>query len=123
LKVSVGRSRPYQNKGALDFNGLSWTNEKQSFPSGHTTIAFAMSASLSVRLKRPAATVGLFTLALLTTAHRLYDDQHWLSDTLFGAAIGTSIGLAVGNLINQSASQPLSPSTEPQPIFSVQLPL
>lgn len=124
LKISVGRSRPYQNKGAGDFNGLSWTNRQWSFPSGHTTIAFAMSASLSVRLKHPATTAGLFALALLTTGHRIYDDQHWLSDTLFGAAIGTSIGLAVGHLINEEEHSGKNlPSQAVQPIFSVQFPL
>ncbi|MFN3345353.1 MAG: phosphatase PAP2 family protein [Chloroherpetonaceae bacterium] len=124
LKMSIGRSRPYQNKGARDFNGLSWTNRQWSFPSGHTTIAFATSASLSARLKNPFATVGLFGLALLTTGHRLYDDQHWLSDTVLGAAIGTSIGLAVGKLINDEErhGETLPPQAT-QSIFSVQLPL
>lgn len=124
LKISVGRSRPYQDKGAHDFNGFSWTNSQWSFPSGHTTIAFAMSASLSTRLKRPAATIGLFALALLTTGHRIYDNQHWLSDTLFGAAIGTSIGLAVGKLINEEEQNGAnSPLLAVQPIFNVQFPL
>ncbi|MFQ3597488.1 MAG: phosphatase PAP2 family protein [Chloroherpetonaceae bacterium] len=124
LKMSIGRSRPYQNKGARNFNGLSWTNNQWSFPSGHTTIAFATSASLSVRLKRPATTVGLFVLALLTTGHRIYDDQHWLSDTLFGAAIGTSIGLAIGHLMNEEEHGGGNlPSQAVQPIFSVQFPL
>ncbi|MGQ9804596.1 MAG: phosphatase PAP2 family protein [Chlorobiales bacterium] len=124
LKITVGRTRPYQNKGARDFHGFSWTNDQWSFPSGHTTIAFATSASLSVRLKRPAATVGLFALALLTTGQRIDDNQHWLSDTLFGAAIGTSIGLAVGNLVNEEEQQGGNlPSQAVQPIFSVQFPL
>ncbi len=124
LKMTLGRSRPYQNNGARDFHGLAFTNAQWSFPSGHTTIAFATSASLSVRLKRPLATVGLFTLALLTTGQRLYDDQHWLSDTLFGAAIGTSIGLAVGKLVNEEARNGGNvPSQAVQPIFSVQFPL
>lgn len=124
LKMSIGRTRPYQNKGARDFHGLSWKNAQWSFPSGHTTIAFATSASLSVRFRRPAATVGLFALALLTIGQRIYDDQHWLSDTLFGAAIGTSIGLAVGHLINaEEQSDRNQPSPTVQPIFSVQFPL
>ncbi len=124
LKMSIGRSRPYQNNGARDFHGLAFSNAQWSFPSGHTTIAFATSASLSVRLKRPLATVGLFTLAMLTIGQRIYADQHWLSDTLFGAAIGTSIGLAVGNLVNEEERQGGGlPSQAAQPIFSVQFPL
>jgi len=124
LKMTLGRSRPYQNTGARDFHGLAFSNAQWSFPSGHTTIAFATSASLSVRLKRPLATAALFTLALLTTGQRLYDDQHWLSDTLFGAAIGTSIGLAVGKLVNaEERNLGNSPSEPVQPIFSVQFPL
>jgi len=124
LKMTIGRSRPYLNTGARNFNGLAWTNDHWSFPSGHTTIAFATSAALSVRLKRPLATAALFTLALLTTGQRLYDDQHWLSDTLFGAAIGTSIGLAVAHLIHQTQPpQHTSPSHTISPILSLQFPL
>ncbi len=124
LKMVIGRSRPYQNNGARDFHGLAFTNAQWSFPSGHTTMAFATSASLSVRLKRPIATVGLFTLAMLTIGQRIYDDQHWLSDTLFGAAIGTSIGLAVGQLVNEEKlSGRTLASQGAQPIFSIQFPL
>lgn len=124
LKMSIGRSRPYQNKGARDFNGLSWTNDRWSFPSGHATIAFATSASLSARLKNPIATAGLFALAFLTLGERIYDDQHWLSDTVLGAAIGASVGFAVGGLINaEERNGGTLPSQTVQPIFSAQFPL
>ncbi|MCS6989876.1 MAG: phosphatase PAP2 family protein [Chloroherpetonaceae bacterium] len=124
LKITIGRSRPYARKGARDFNGLSWTNERWSLPSGHATMAFATSSALATRVRKPLASVGFFALATLTAAQRVYDDQHWLSDVVFGAAIGTSVGLAIGKLVNDEAAKSNAPaSIEPQPIFAVQLPL
>lgn len=125
LKIATGRSRPCAQRGARDFSPLAWTNERRSFPSGHATIAFATSSTLAARARKPLASVGLFALATLTAAERIYDDQHWLSDVVIGAAIGTSVGLAVGKSINDEEQRPNdAPSAvAPQPIVAIQIPL
>jgi hypothetical protein len=53
---------------------------------------------------------------------RVYDDKHWLSDTIVGAAIGTAVGLAVGNMINDEEGRMehgYSESSEPVPLAGV----
>lgn len=100
LKATSGRSRPYKNEGNMRFSLFADENPNWSFPSGHATAAFAVSAALATRVRRPWATAGLYALSTLTAMQRVYDDKHWLSDTIVGAAIGTAVGLAVGNMIN-----------------------
>ncbi|NTV46315.1 MAG: phosphatase PAP2 family protein [Chlorobiales bacterium] len=105
LKVVLGRSRPYMNQGNMQYDWLEFEDDRWSIPSGHATGAFAISSVLSVRIDRPWATAGLYSLALVTVMNRIYDDQHWLSDTILGASIGTAVGITVGKLINEEAKR------------------
>lgn len=86
-KLTVGRLRPSSERDADDFKPFSGHD---SFPSGHTTMAFALAASLSNEIRRPWATVGLFTVATGTGWSRLNDNQHWLSDVVAGAVVGVT---------------------------------
>src|SRR2546426_4946924 len=95
VKVLAGRSRPYNEEGAGRFRGFQFRNEAMSLPSGHSTVAFVLSTVLAGRIRSTPATVGLYSLAALTAAARVYSDEHWVSDTFLGAAIGTVVGNAV----------------------------
>ena len=98
LKSAVGRGRPYLNEGVWNFRGLQFDEDRYSLPSGHSTVAFAVSSSLAARIKNIWATVGLYSLATLTAASRVYHDEHWISDNFLGAVIGTTVGIAVVRL-------------------------
>ncbi len=95
LKYVIGRSRPYTSEGPFSFHPLSFSNSRNSLPSGHTTVAFSISSVLAARIKNPIATVLLYGAATVTAVSRMYHDQHWLSDTFLGAAIATTTGLWV----------------------------
>ena len=95
LKVAFGRARPFTGKGAFDFFNFSLKNDYISLPSGHTTVAFAISSVLAAKIKNTYASIALYSLATLTMYQRIYEDQHWFSDTLLGAAIGTVMGTAI----------------------------
>ncbi|MGQ9799974.1 MAG: phosphatase PAP2 family protein [Ignavibacterium sp.] len=95
IKFTTGRSRPYMNEGNFNFNFFQTTNDYLSFPSGHSTVAFTLSSILSQRINNTYASVGLYSLALLTLWQRMYSDNHWLSDVILGASIGYFIGKAV----------------------------
>ena len=93
LKMAVGRARPYMNKGSGTFRPFIGLNaDYNSFPSGHSTSAFALSTIMS----RHAHSTGLKILAYLpaafTLASRIYQDKHWVSDELIGAAVGYFVG-------------------------------
>lgn len=88
LKSMIGRSRPFTNQGSSQFSPFTIDDAQLSFPSGHTTVSFVMSASLSKVIDRWWADVLLYGLATGTAYARMHNDRHWLSDTVLGAAIG-----------------------------------
>jgi membrane-associated phospholipid phosphatase len=105
LKGIVGRQRPYvrprdPNNYKL-FRGFGRQDAFRSFPSGHTTAAFAAAAAVTSETSRwwPNATwaIGpaLYGGAALAGISRMYNNRHWASDVLVGAGIGTFAGLKV----------------------------
>jgi len=88
IKSIIGRSRPFTNQGSQTFTPFTINDARLSYPSGHTTVAFAMSASLSRYIDRWWADVILYGLASGTAYARMHHDRHWLSDTILGGAIG-----------------------------------
>lgn len=114
LKVGVGRARPSLHEGTWVFRSPGWRNSYQSFPSGHTAIAFAISAALveSCALP-PEGAASLYAVAALTGVSRLYHGQHWFSDVVAGAILGYTAGKAVGRLVrgmSERAAVEVSPT-------------
>lgn len=87
-KSVVGRSRPFRNEGAGTFSPFSIDDSRLSFPSGHSTVVFAMAAALSISIDLWYVSAALYSAAALTGIARMYYDRHWLSDVCMGAAIG-----------------------------------
>jgi len=97
MKFAVGRARPDQDPdGSDDFQPLSGN---LSFPSGHTTQAFAI-ASVVANTYRDHWWPGALAFGVAGTVGlaRINDNQHYLSDVIAGALIGGSIGWMVVNL-------------------------
>jgi membrane-associated phospholipid phosphatase len=104
LKGTIGRARPYvDNDNPRDF-GLArgFLNEDyRSFPSGHTLAAFAAAAAVTSETSRwwPDSKwyigTAMYGGALLAGTSRIYNNKHWASDVMMGAAIGTFAGLKV----------------------------
>jgi membrane-associated phospholipid phosphatase len=92
LKRAVGRSRPFENRGAFDFQPFT---ENQSFPSGHSTNAFAVASVVAGHSDGWVVPTIAYTLATGVAVSRVHDNVHFTSDVLAGAAIGTAIGRAV----------------------------
>jgi membrane-associated phospholipid phosphatase len=95
IRYIFGRSRPYYNEGPRKFYWFEPSNEIQSFPSGHTVVAFAMSTVLAERIDNIWARIGFYGMAALTGYARVYNNQHWFSDVITGAALGIGAGLYV----------------------------
>lgn len=105
LKGIIGRARP-----ALDvtrphdyqtFRGFRQGGNYQSFPSGHTIAAFAAASAVTSETHRwwPKSVwvIGptMYGGASAVAFSRMFNNRHWASDVITGAAIGTFAGLKV----------------------------
>ena len=105
IKVLAGRARPsVPGRDPTQWRfarGLTAGGEYRSFPSGHTAAAFAAAslttAELAARHSSARWSVGLplHAAAAAVGWSRMYENRHWASDVVGGAAIGTLSGLAV----------------------------
>jgi membrane-associated phospholipid phosphatase len=116
-KAVIGRARPKLGTGdPFDFELLRGFSHDgyQSFPSGHTTAAFAAAAALTseISLHHPRATAWVATVmfsgAALMGASRLYHNEHWASDVAAGAAIGSFAGWKVVRFMHSRPEHPLN---------------
>lgn len=90
LKVAVGRSRPGDGREEDAFHPFRLSGTSWSFPSGHTSAAFAVAAALSSELGHDHGWVPLvaYPLATWVGVSRVVDGRHWASDAFAGAAVG-----------------------------------
>ena len=105
LKGTLGRSRPFvsndSNPRDFRFGGGFSSSDRQSFPSGHTTTAFAAAAAVTSEIRRlhpkalPYVATVMYGGATLVGLSRMYHNKHWASDVALGAAVGTFSGLKV----------------------------
>jgi membrane-associated phospholipid phosphatase len=110
LKHAVGRDRPFvsvpriANRGQSDL--ISDHVDPNSFPSGHTTMAFALATSASLSEPRWYVIAPAMTWATAVAASRMWLGVHYPSDVLAGAAIGAGSATLIHLLLpnNETAS-------------------
>ena len=99
IKFFYMRPRPYE---ALDLEPLL-TNTTSSFPSGHTTLLFAL-GFLIFSLNRFWGWIFL-ALSLLVGVSRIIAGVHWPSDILGGIAVGALGFLIIKGLLKKKTKQ------------------
>ncbi len=113
LKGVTGRTRPVLGSRDSDdfrFRGGFGRGESASFPSGHTTAAFAFATAITTETARlhPRLAWGVgiasYSVAAGVGVARVYTHHHWASDVALGAGIGTLAGLAVDKLSHRGRS-------------------
>lgn len=90
LKNVVARTRPYDVIEGL--TSLVGAQKDYSFPSGHTSSAFAAAGVMFRGLPKKFG-IPILVFACLMGLSRLYVGVHYPSDVLGGALIGTGIAL------------------------------
>lgn len=95
IKYSFNRSRPNENQGS-QFWGGPFKSFSLSFPSGHSTGAFAIASVLATNYAHKKwIPIASYTLATGVGLSRVWTKNHWASDVIFGALIGWSVGTVV----------------------------
>ncbi len=74
-----------------------------SFPSGHSTTAFAIALFLTLTVKNKYWSPVFLLLAILAGYSRLYVAQHFFADVVMGSVIGVFVGLITYVLLERSA--------------------
>jgi undecaprenyl-diphosphatase len=90
LKKAVMRPRPFLEIPALE--PLIKRPKGFSFPSGHTTLAFAVAFIIS-RILPKRYSIPAFLMAALVAFSRLYLGVHYPTDILGGICIGYVAGM------------------------------
>jgi membrane-associated phospholipid phosphatase len=87
VKLAVGRARPEAASGDPDdFRPFGRLNA--SFPSGHTTVAFAAASAIDAESEAHWVRWVVYPVAAAVGWARVHEDEHWLSDVTAGAALG-----------------------------------
>jgi membrane-associated phospholipid phosphatase len=120
LKSNVKRTRPgcaYKSmRGAINPGHCRGHVRHESFPSGHTGIAFALVAALCMELfatreprlfevpipetlRLPIALAAIF-IACMVSLHRVVGGYHHVGDVLIGASLGSLVGIMTWRVLS-----------------------
>lgn len=92
LKYAVGRARPNRATHTFQFKPFGGG---ESFPSGHTTQAFAVASVIAEHYPNWPTRLVAYGLAGMVGYSRIEQNAHFASDVVAGAIIGTTVGLHI----------------------------
>src|SRR5258706_14791076 len=88
FKIAVGRERPSDTDDPFHFKpGF----RDSSFPSGHTTVAFAAATVFTEQYPTWLVAIPAYGTAGAIGFSRMVANKHWASDVLAEAALGTVV--------------------------------
>ena len=112
IKITAARRRPY----VVFTDETSTYEDNLSFPSGHTSLPFALvtGAGYIAHVRGYKSEPFIWAIGIPVAATSAYlrmgADRHFLTDVLAGAAIGVSAGLTVPRLMRRNDVQ-LTPTS------------
>ncbi len=85
--------------------GSSGIKSNSSFPSGHSTVAFAFATVFAKEYQnKPIVPILAYSLATIVSASRITENKHWTTDVLVGATLGHLMGRQIVNNYHRLAS-------------------
>ncbi len=111
VKFTVGRQRPYARAGLPNPDSRQGRDDANlSFFSGHTNVTFAIAAaSGTVGMMRgyrwaPVVYIVGGVIGAATAYFRIAADQHYFTDVLTGAMVGSAAGVAIPYYLHRPRS-------------------
>jgi membrane-associated phospholipid phosphatase len=98
IKALFNRHRPSSGDAHDVFDGPSFSGSEtsQSFPSGHSSVTWAMSTIFSENYKDNSIIYyGSYGFATFISVSRAFQNEHWVSDIIIGSAIGHFIAKSI----------------------------
>jgi membrane-associated phospholipid phosphatase len=95
IKEASGRGRPHAAPSKGDFKPFGFKNDYDSFPSMHTASSFALASVLAATSDSIAIKTIYYSAATFVGFSRMYNNKHWASDIVLGAALGELCGRVV----------------------------
>ncbi len=95
IKRTAGRHRPYTGDPYDTWGGPSLASSNDSFPSGHSSSAFAVASVIALEYDNYVVPPLAYGVAAITGYNRMQHNAHWASDVFVGAAIGYFTGKAI----------------------------
>ncbi len=110
VKIFFLRARPYVTEDPLSFfvfvkegfHFALFNLGNTSFPSGHTTTAFALWTPILLKVKSTWLKGILYILPLMTGFSRIYFNKHWFTDVGAGALLGLWVAYAISQSTKSS---------------------
>lgn len=100
MKQLTQRHRPYKDNPPNPniWDGPFTLTINSSFPSGHSTNIFAIATVIATSYSNTIwVPIVCYSLAGLTAASRVYQNDHWFSDIFVGSALGFALGRTIMN--------------------------
>jgi hypothetical protein len=110
LKSALNRTRPYvgdePDPAAFDVGAFRGDHAVLAMPSGHAARVFALASVGAAAADRWYVSVPLYAGAASVGVERVQSGDHWLTDVMVGAALGTLIGRSVADASARDAAAP-----------------
>ena len=111
IKEASGRGRPGAATSKNDFKPFGFQKEYDSLPSMHTSSSFALASVLAATSESIAMKAAYYSAATFVGLSRAYQNKHWASDVVLGAALGELCGRVVTSYHASRSRIALTPQT------------
>jgi membrane-associated phospholipid phosphatase len=95
LKEAIGRGRPSTGDSNSNYRPFQFKTDYDSLSSMHTASSFAIAHVLATKTQSLPVKILCYAAAGFVGFSRLYQEKHWASDLVLGAAIGELAGDSV----------------------------